>query len=259
MDNNTKYQNALVYILLGLTVLLYIGLISVAWLCYLPYSFGSFIPGNMFKTLWSFMVFPTVAISITLFMANILNKKLSNTTIVFMLMGMLFFSLISFIYGKYEYTKASYFTSPAVFFLVSGISFSVFSDIFRRKAKKKPLWVIAAVFITVFFGFYGYVLVNYTVLTDLLAHPMLLLLAPCFSLLAFFVGMLNSFAGLASRICVALCYGVSAYGVMYIAFPFMYHRPLRLIYTVGVIVCGAVFIYDTIKFITYKEKKENDC
>lgn len=259
MDNNTKYQKALLYITLVLLAVLYIGITAAAYICYLPYSYNSVISGDMFKTVWSFMIFPVIAVSLTLFMANILNRRLKNITVIFVLVGMLFFSLVALIYGKYDYTVASYFTSPIAFLLISAISSCIIWDMWGgRRANKKIFWLFVAFIVLAIFLFGVYLLINYTVLTDLLGHAMLLTLVPIFCALCFVFSAISALSSVFSKLSTVLCFAVSAYGVMYIAFPFMYHRPLRILFTVGVILCAVTGIYDVIKFITYKEKKEND-
>ncbi|MBE6687006.1 MAG: hypothetical protein E7591_07215 [Ruminococcaceae bacterium] len=262
MDNNnvnTKYQNALLYVTLVLLGLVYIAALFVARSCYLPYTVDSVIPTSSFGALWAVMVFPVIMVSLTVLAANILNRKLSSFTIIFVLAGMLFFSLISSIYKKCGYVEASYFTSPAVFFLVFAIFSCVVWDLFgNRRARKKLFWCIAVILLLICVVLMAYALVNYTVLTDLLAHPMMLLLAPLLSVISFAFSLISAFSKAVSRVSVALFYGISAYGVMYIAFSFMYHRPLRILFTVGVILCAVSVIYDIYKFITIKEKKEND-
>ena len=127
-----------------------------------------------------------------------------------------------------------------------------------RRAKKKIPWCIAALLLLAIIVFLVYILINYTVLTDLLGHAMLLTFAPLFCAVTFLCAFVFALSKVISKSSVIMLFAEAAYGTVYIVFPFMYHRPLRILYTVGMILCGVMIIYDIIKFIRYKEKKEND-
>lgn len=260
MDNkelkeNSSYQNSLIYITLVLLGLFYAGSLIIARLCYLPYSKSISIPGDMQKAVWSFMIIPCIFAFSGLFLANIINKKLKGATVLMTFICCTFIAMIPYFYTLDSYGVISYFTSSFVFFLVSVSALIIVLDLKRpRKAKHKIPAVIAGILPLLIDLLFIYVLYNYVVRSDIFPRIAISMISPLLSGMAFIYAMIYVFSGLISKENIILRIVSAGLSCCIASFDQLDYRPLRLAFTVLVVLCTALTVYDIIKSFKFKEK-----
>ncbi len=145
-EGNNKLQNSFVNIILVLLFLTYGAYTYVALRCYAPYNFSSPLMPAAKKALWSLMILPSVVLPIALWLANMLNKKLSAVTLLSVLLTSCFVVAVPKIYSLGEPSEMAYFTSVFTLFLITCSSCAIIKEL-KKKCNKsnKAINIIAAV------------------------------------------------------------------------------------------------------------------
>ncbi|MBE6574014.1 MAG: hypothetical protein E7652_06440 [Ruminococcaceae bacterium] len=265
MDENktsiegTAYQNSLIYIVLVLFGILQAVLIAVAWGCYLPYSsFTVAVPSNLHRAVWTLVLIPAVITILCLWMANILNRKIGYFAMFSVFAEGIFLIFIPRIYTNGRYNVVSYFTSNFVFYIVFMVTALIIWDIWGgKRIKKRILPVIIGCLLIALSVFLTWYLIRFVVLWDILPRVVICFIIPVLCFICFLESVLSAFTAVFSKESLMVNYGVLALGVLCASFEALNHRPLRLLLCAGICVALLMQIYDLIKFITYKEKRND--
>lgn len=253
------YQNSLIYVTLVMFAMLQIAVISVAWGCYLPYSgFGFVIPSDLHRAAWTLVMLPGIVIVLCLWMANMLNRKLSQLTVISALLEGVFLVLIPRIYTNGSYNEVSYFTSSFMFYSALAVSTSTVFELWGgRRAGRKLLPVILGALPVAASVYIAYALIRLVVLNEIFPRVVICYIVPVITLIYFVLSLITAFSSLFSKGTLAAMWSTAAVGICIASFETVNYRPVRLLFVVGVIVVLFLQAGDIIKFVKYKEKRND--
>lgn len=259
LKENSSYQNSLIYITLVLFALLQIGVFCVAWSCYLPFSgFGLAIPNDLHRAAWTLTMLPGIVIVLCLWMANMLNRRLGHFTLLMIMLEGIFLVLIPRIYTYGQYNEVSYFTSGFIFFFSPCVTALTVWELWGgRRAKGRVIPVISAVVPMGASAYIVYILVRLVVLNEIFPRVVICYILPVIMIIYLVLSLLSAFTSLISWGTSSLSFVVGALGTAIAAFEAVNYRPVRLLFVVGVIMVLLLQIYDMIKFVNYKEKRND--
>lgn len=143
-EENSKLQNSFVNIILVLLFLTYGAYTYVALRCYAPYNFSSPLTSEAKKALWSLMLLPAAVLPIALWLANMLNKKLSSFTLLTVLLTSCFVLMIPRIYTLGEPSEMAYLTSVFVLFFITCSSSAIIKELKKKDGKPNRIINIIA-------------------------------------------------------------------------------------------------------------------
>lgn len=151
-EGNNKLQNSFVNIILVLLFLTYAAYAYVALRCYAPYNFSNPLMPEAKKALWQLMILPAVVLPIALWLANMLNKKLSAFTLLSVLLTSCFVVAVPKIYSMGEPSEMAYFTSVFVLFFITCSSSAIINELKKKNSASKGIInIIASVLLLLVF------------------------------------------------------------------------------------------------------------
>lgn len=253
MTENNKRSKALLYIVLSLLGLTYIGIVYIACRCYIPYNFINMLSEGAMKVLWSLMILPMAVLPAALWLVNRLEPRLSAVTLLSVLLTSCFVVAIPRLFDLGETAGIGYFVSVFVIFLVQCSVCAVVWDLKKEKSFGFVFNIILSVML--FLALAGITALNgYLAFTShLLCNIMLCFFAPIVCLIV----VLSSILDLYSKGTFILMTVNSGIGCLCSGVSVLYSRlPALICFFLSVLTLGWIAV-DIVKYIILRRNKND--